>query len=291
MARATSIQALDRSVALLEALAQAGPHGCSLKQLTDAVGLRASTGRTLLASMVEHGLVAQHEQTRRYLLGPLIFELQRQYVARSDLSAVAAPVLRRLWEDTAETVHLATLQGNRRVDIAVLVGPQLLNINPTTLPLTDEPTPLYRTAAGKVLLADAPWPLQQADVPPHVREELDRVREQGYATNVEEEAVGVCGVAAPVRDHSGRTIAALCIGYPSVRHAPEHDARLRAAVMEAAADLSARLGGTAEGDTRTTRIAGGDSEDTTHAHDDGTRETAEPHDQHGITTTGDRHPR
>ena len=242
MARATTIQALDRSVALLEELAQAGPHGCSLKQLTDSVGLRASTGRTLLASMVEHGLVAQNEQTRRYLLGPLVFELERQYVARSDLSAVAAPVLRQLWEDTAETVHLSTLQGNRRVDIAVLVSPQLLNINPTTLPLTGEITPLHRTAAGKVLLADAPWPLQQADVPAHVRAELEQVREQGYATNFEEEAAGVCGVAAPVRDHSGRTVAALCIGYPSVRHDPAHDAMLRSAVMDAAKQLSARLG-------------------------------------------------
>jgi DNA-binding IclR family transcriptional regulator len=242
MARTTSIQALDRSVALLEALSAAGPQGVSLKQLTETVGLRASTGRTLLSSMVEHGLVAQNEQTRRYLLGPLVFELERQYVAQSDLSAVAAPVLRKLWKDTRETVHLAVLQGSRRVDIAVLVSPQLLNINPTTPPSTNEAAPLYRTAAGKVLLAAAPWTARQDDVPANLFEEMDRVREQGYATNFEEEAVGVCGVAAPVHDHSGRTVAALCLGYPSVRHDPAHDAVLRSAVMDAAAELSALLG-------------------------------------------------
>lgn len=249
MAATTSIQAVDRAVALLRALSTAGPDGSSLKQLTTTVGLRASTGRTLLSSMIEHGLVTQDEQTRRYLLGPLVFELQRQYVARSDLSAVAAPVLRKLWADTRETVHLAVLQGHRRVDIAVLVSPQLLNVNPTSIPRTNEASPLYRTAAGKVLLAAAPPNVRQ-DVPHDRLDELDRVRQQGYATNIEEEAVGVCGVAAPVHDHTGRTVAAVCVGYPSVRHDPANDAVLRSAVMDAAAELSERLGAFGETEAR-----------------------------------------
>jgi len=252
----TSVQALDRSVALLDAVADAGGHGTGLVELAERVGLPASTARTLLASLVAHGLVAQAEPHRRYTLGARFFELNRRFVAQSDLSAVAAPVLRSLWERTAETVHLAILHGARRVDISVLVSPQLLRIDPTTSRLTD-PTahPLYRTAAGKVLFAglpradrqtmlrSAPWqepgPLDEAEL----MDRMDEVVRAGYATNLEEEAAGVCGVAAPVVDVSGRTVAALCVGYPSVRHSPDHAARLRDEVVDAARELSRLLGG------------------------------------------------
>ena len=89
----TSVQALDRSVALLDAVADAGGHGTGLVELAERVGLPASTARTLLASLVAHGLIAQAEPHRRYTLGARFFELNRRFVAQSDLSAVAAPVL------------------------------------------------------------------------------------------------------------------------------------------------------------------------------------------------------
>jgi len=254
--RTTAIQALDRSAALLDALAAAGPQGRTLKQLTDAVGLRASTGRTLLSSLVAHGFAAQDPGTRRYLLGSRVFELNRRYLAQADLSAVAAPVLRAVWERTRETVHLAVLQGTRRVDVAVLVSPQLLNINPTSTQLADEATvPLHHTAAGKVLLAGLPPPARAdllARAPWHrgvpdaettaLLAAMDEVRDQGYATNLEEDAPGVCGVAAPVLDHDARTVAALCIGYPSTRHRPAVADELRDVVVAAAGRLSRLLG-------------------------------------------------
>jgi DNA-binding IclR family transcriptional regulator len=255
--RRTSIQAIDRSVAMLEVIAQAGPGGIALKSLSGVLGLHASTARTLLASLVTHGLLRQDEGTRHYFLGPRFFELNRIYLAQTDLSSAASPILRDLWERTNETVHLAILKDTQRVDIAVLVSRQLLNINPTTARFTDEvAVPLYRTAAGKVLFAGvsdeqrermletAPW--QDDGRPPRTREDLAAlvadVRDRGYATNIEEDAPGVCGVAAPVRDHTGETVAAVCIGYPTVRHTPAHDESLRMAVVRAADELSALLG-------------------------------------------------
>jgi DNA-binding IclR family transcriptional regulator len=255
--RRTSIQAIDRSVAMLDGIAQAGPGGIALKTLSGTLGLHASTARTLLASLVTHGLLRQDEGTRHYFLGPRFFELNRIYLAQTDLSSAASPILRDLWERTNETVHLATLKDTQRVDIAVLVSRQLLNINPTTAQFTDEvAVPLYRTAAGKVLFAGlsddsrermlvtAPW--QDDGRSPHTPEDLAAlvadVRTKGYAINDEEDAPGVCGVAAPVRDHTGGTVAAVCIGYPTVRHTPAHDESLRTAVIRAADELSALLG-------------------------------------------------
>ncbi|MQA78884.1 MAG: helix-turn-helix domain-containing protein [Streptosporangiales bacterium] len=255
--RRTPIQAIDRTMALLDVTARAGAAGTSLKALTTAVGLHASTGRTLLASLVAHGLIRQDEGTRHYLLGSRFFDLNRAYLAQSDLSAVAAPVLKDLWEQTRETVHLAVLKDTQRVDIAVLVSPQLLNINPTTTQFTDKSAaPLFRTAAGKVLFAGltdarrermldtAPWRDAVASGPgaDSLRMLVDTVRRQGFATNLEEEAAGVCGVAAPVNDHTDQTVAALCVGYPAARRSRTLDESLRVAVVDAAAELSVLLG-------------------------------------------------
>ncbi|WP_116949418.1 IclR family transcriptional regulator [Jiangella endophytica] len=251
----TAIQAIDRTVALLDVVAGVGSHGIALRDLAQQVGLPSSTARTLLSSLVAHGLVAQHASSRHYLLGSRFFELNRRFVMQTDLSAAAAPVLRTLWERTQETVHLAVFHGYRRVDIAVLVSPQLLTIDPTTARFVDaSATPPYRTAAGKVLFAGLPRPerlsmLRSApwrdDAPPdeaELMDAMDAVATRGFATNLEEEAPGVCGVAAPVRDHTGRTIAAVCAGYPSVRHTDAHAASLRDDVVDAAAELSLMLG-------------------------------------------------
>lgn len=252
------IQVLDRSVALLTVISAAGAGGIALKDLNAAVGLRPSTGRTLLSALITHGLVRQAEGTRHYLLGPTFFDLNRSYLAQSDLASVAAPILRGLWERTNETVHLSVLKDARRTDLSVLVSPQLLNINPTTARFrTGAAVPPYRTAAGKVLfagrsrqeraamLAQELWqdvagatPLSAVEI----QALADEVVAQGWATNLEEEAPGVCGVAAPVIDDGGATVAAMCVGYPSVRHTVAYSDALRAAVVASARELSGLLG-------------------------------------------------
>lgn len=251
----SSIQVIDRVVDILRAIAEAGGHGLALKEVTAAAGLRPSTGRTLLAALATHGLVRQSGAGKAYLLGPAFFELNRSYVAQTDLASAAAPVLQELWQATQETVHLSVLKNGHRVDLSVLVGPQLLNVNPTTAHFQDPyATPPFGTAAGKVLfagltpteraklLADAPWRQAVARTDEEITALAEEIRAQGYATNYEEDAPGVCGVAAPVRDHTGRTVAALCIGYPAVRHSPTHDESLRSTVVAAAEQLSALLG-------------------------------------------------
>lgn len=254
----SQIQALDRSVALLDAVARSGPGGAPLRELCTSVGLHQSTGRTILAALVTHGLVAQDERSRYYRLGARVFTLNQTYLTQTDLTVVSAPVMRGLWEKTAETVHLAVLQGARRVDIAVLVSPQLLNINPSGRAVDASLVPLERTAAGKVLLAglepdelaamrrNADWEYFAAHPRPlteTLQNELREVRTDGYATNVDEGAIGVCGVAAPVWDQSGRAAAALAVGYPVARYSPEYAEAMRKAVCEAAAELSAIMGG------------------------------------------------
>lgn len=251
----TSIQAIDRAIALLDVVAEGGPHGMTLGALAESTRLAPSTARTILSSLVAHGLIAQSGSGRSYTLGSRFFELNRRFAMQADLSTVAAPVLRALWERTNETVHLAVLQGTRRLDLAVLVSLQLLRVDPTSAGYLDaSASPLYKTAAGKVLFAGlartdrlamlrtAAWQDEAPQAPEDLMNDMDEVLAQGFATNLEEEAVGVCGVAAPVHDQSSGTVAAVCLGYPSTRHTPAHADLLRDEVVTAAQEISVLLG-------------------------------------------------
>jgi IclR family acetate operon transcriptional repressor len=116
--------------------------------------------------------------------------------------------------------------------------------------------PLHATSTGKLLLAYAPAaevdaalrrPL--AALTPHtlveaepLREELSRIREQGYATSANELDIGFAAVAAPVYDQTHEVVAALSVGGPILRlHDGDPDI-LVAAVQVAARRISRRLG-------------------------------------------------
>jgi DNA-binding IclR family transcriptional regulator len=73
--------------------------------------------------------------------------------------------------------------------------------------------------------------------------EMERVRQQGYAVNRGEWRESVGGVAAPVRDPSGRVVAALGLSGPIERLRPAACKALSADVIRAAEGVRAVLAG------------------------------------------------
>ena len=83
---------------------------------------------------------------------------------------------------------------------------------------------------------------QTRSLPPRLRAEIKTIAEQGYARDHEEREEGVRCVAAPVRDHTGRAVAAISILAPSIRlTSSKRSAELTRMAIEAAATLSSRL--------------------------------------------------
>jgi DNA-binding IclR family transcriptional regulator len=116
--------------------------------------------------------------------------------------------------------------------------------------------PAHATSTGKVLLAELAEEELQAFLagpllpltpktltdPAALRRELLRVRERGYATGIEELEAGYMAVAVPVRGQGGRVMAALGIGGPRVRLAPERLVEIAKTLVTPAARISERLG-------------------------------------------------
>ena len=218
-----SVQAVDRALDILEALAAAGaPLGVSA--LAQSTGLPVGTIHRLLRTLAGRGFVRQ-EATRDYALGPSLFRVG--HASTRAIAAPARPYLARLVEISGETANLAVLEGDHVVYVAQVPSPHRLRmfaeVGRHVLP--------HSTAVGKVLLADRPADvadgiIRRTGLPAHTPNtisdparfaaELGRVRAAGWAVDDEEEETGVRCFAVPVRD-GGRVIAAMSVSGPAAR--------------------------------------------------------------------------
>jgi DNA-binding IclR family transcriptional regulator len=228
--RITGVGVLDRSVALLELLAD-GPR--PLRWLAEASGLPRPTAHRLLVALEVHGLVVR-DGAGQFRLGPRLTELAFRADPALDLAALAGPVLARLHEATGESVQLYVRSGDKRLCIAARdSGTGLRDSVPVGALL-----PLAAGSGGKVLLAGAADAAQFDSVPPA---ELAAIRERGWAASVAEREPGVASVSAPVLRADGTVAAALCVSGPASRLGQEPGRRLSGLVIAAAAELAKAL--------------------------------------------------
>ncbi|MBC7223827.1 MAG: IclR family transcriptional regulator [Anaerolineae bacterium] len=250
-ARERTIQSVDRAIALLERLADRG-GSASLSDLARDVGLSRSTVHGLLSTLRARGLVVQ-EGNGHYALGIKLFELGSAAVSRLDLRTAAGPILQHLVDQFQETVHLVVGDGLDVVYIDKRESPRSMRI----VSQVGRRLPAYCTAVGKAMLALKPeeeldrllegatlraWTPNTITDKETLRTHLREVRQRGYALDNEEIFEGLCCVGAPIRDHLGQVVAALSVAGPSVRMGPERKEEIIPAVMEAAAEISHRLG-------------------------------------------------
>ncbi len=203
-AHETGRSVLSRAMAVLDAF-DAEHRQLTATQIASRAGLPLSTAHRLLGELVTVGALARAGD--RYVVGHRIWTLGLLAPVQTGLRDVAAPFLQDVYAATEATVHLGVrdgvqvlyldrIAGNRSVPVVSAVGGRL---------------PLHATGVGKVLLAWAPDDVREralADLTrvtaytvTHVgrmREQLRRIREQGYATTSEEMSLGASSIAVPV---------------------------------------------------------------------------------------------
>jgi IclR family acetate operon transcriptional repressor len=74
------------------------------------------------------------------------------------------------------------------------------------------------------------------------RQELEKVRQQGYAVDDEETTVGARCVSAPILGAEGEAIGAISVSGPVTRVGREQVEALAAAVVQAAKSISSAMG-------------------------------------------------
>jgi DNA-binding IclR family transcriptional regulator len=229
----SGVGVIDKSAAILEALAEVGP--ASLADLVDATGLSRPTTHRLAVALAAHGLVGRDEQGR-FRLGVRLAAWGRQAEAEAAAGGLlehATEVLEALRDVTGESAQLYVRDDDHRVCVAAAERPAGLR---DTVPVGARLS-LVAGSGAKVLLAwadPADWP-SGADAAA-----LRTVRTRGWAASVAEREAGVASVSAPIRDRRGTVVAALGVSGPIDRLGRRPGARYAEPVVRSAADLSRR---------------------------------------------------
>ncbi|MCL6614602.1 MAG: IclR family transcriptional regulator [Firmicutes bacterium] len=251
--KARIVQAVDRSLAILEAMAREGGP-MALGEISAEVELTRSTVHRLLATLISRGFVHQDPISGRYFLGLKALEVGASCLTTMDIRLIARPFLRNLARECGETANLAVLDG---LDVVYIDQVETENLIKMRARLGWR-GPAYCTAAGKALLADLPraeverligqrvlkrYTARTITEPERLFEELARIREEGYALDFGEMEPGVRCAAAPIRGHEGPALYAVSVSGPSMRINGERLRRLIVpAVLRAAEAIAKELG-------------------------------------------------
>lgn len=243
------IAALRVAESFLES--QDGEQGVT--EISRRTGLAKDHVFRVLTTLGHRGYIQKDERTRRYRLGHRFLVLGEAYRQRLDLRDEASPILKRLARISGDTAYLFILAGDQALCIDVSVGENIVQSTSTT----GELIPLHIGAGPKVLLAymDAAERsdfLARAELEPYtpktivdvdsLKAELQEIRAQGYCLAVDDYEVGAFAISAPVWDHRSQVIAAISTATPMARDTQTRREELVAWVVEAADELSKKLG-------------------------------------------------
>ena len=214
-----------------------------------ALGLAKSTTSESMSELAELRLLRRASGRGRYRLGWRLFELSQTLLDTTEFRSEARSVMEELVMNWGETVHLAVLNDAQVVYVEKLQPTPTVKIKITR---SGARLPAHCSGVGKVLLAHVEWKyvaelLGSQGMPaltPNtittlegLAEELERVRERGYAYDHEETLIGLCCAAAPIHDFRGTVIAAVSISVPAYRFGPRQD-EYTAAIRNAAQRIS-----------------------------------------------------
>jgi len=244
------VRAVERAMQILSSFdGEHAERGAS--EIAQATGLHKATAYRIIMTLLNGGFLERTPDGERFRLGLRVVELGLGALRDLDFRQAAFPYMQQLVErfqeictlgvfDHGQVLHVEIVHSKHTLTIAARVGRHL---------------PAHCTASGKVLLAFLPpavvEPILNAPLaaytertitsPARLREELEVVRQRGYALDDEEFEVGIRAVAAPIQDIDGNVIAQMSMPGPTNRLTPERIPEIAQALMEAAEAVSGHV--------------------------------------------------
>lgn len=209
----SGIGVLDKVVAILRV---AGEGPVTFRELCERTGISRATAHRLAQGMVVVGLLRRGDDGA-FTPGLALIGLGRAALEAFPLTTVAAPVLRRLRDETGESAQLFVVEEGERLCVAAVDSTHELR----TIVAVGARLPMDVGSAGRVLSGDA--------------------RPGTWIESVGERAPGVASVSAPVCDGDGRILAAVSVSGPIERVTRAPGVRFGVVVVSAAREVESAL--------------------------------------------------
>lgn len=225
----------------------------SLTMMSEMLGVHKSTAYRLAMTLCNEGFLRWDNQKGVFRLGLKVLELSASLIHGIELRNIARPYLEKLQQELGEFIHLGILDDGNVVYIDKIEGKKSIRLYSEI----GKRVPCHCTALGKVLLAD----LSDHEVKNMLKgksfkrytsntiknlhdylDHLEEVREKGYAKDIEEHEPMVHCVAAPVRDYTGKCIAALSVTSIVKRFNQKMIDHYCKCIMEVAQNISEEMG-------------------------------------------------
>ena len=197
-------------------------------EISRRVGIHRTSAYRILSVLADERLIERNERTGKYGLGPLLYTLGCIYVSSKDILRTARPVLTVLNDLTHEVISMSVLDGRNAVFVMKEESKHPIRysqrIGKTFL--------AHSTAMGRALLSDLTdeaidylYPEEKLQkitqktvgTKTDLKVLLEEVRKTGVSINVEGSIDGLEGIASPVKDATGRVVAAISIVIPIFR--------------------------------------------------------------------------
>jgi IclR family transcriptional regulator, acetate operon repressor len=252
-ARDSGVQSVDRALHIIETLAE-DDEGYRLSDLAVRTGLSTSTAHRLLTTLEKRRFVQFDRTCSKWHVGAQSFAVGATFTRRRNFVAQAMPYLRKLRDQTRETANLAVVDDESIIVLTRIESREIMR----SLTKVGGRVAMVASGVGKAVLAtyadeDVSAIIHRHGMPRLTEKsivrasdlfrELATVRACGYAVDDEEARIGLRCVAAVVFNDCSEPLAAISVSGMTSRVTKERLPELGRAVREAAAELTAAIGG------------------------------------------------
>jgi len=256
------INSVDKAITILNCFSLTKPVA-GVGEISKITGFNPSTVSRLLSTLESRGVVEKVDGYGKYQLGYRSYLWGIISQKRNHLASMAKPIMEGLSDEFGEEVSLYILSDRHRVCLERVPSKHQI----ARVGAVGEIYPLHAGASGRVLLAYMLDEKRKAIInsglerftsetitdPTQLEAELSQLRRRGYAVSKAEREPGAFSVVAPVRNADGRVVASLCIAGPLFRLSEEQTEIYTKAVLQAAEQISKRLGCSLQSSERTDR--------------------------------------
>ena len=222
------LNAIEKALAILIAFADSDRE-LGTVEVGELTGIHKATTSRILATMLEYGMVAQNDATKKYNLGPLAYRLgasQASQTIRAFVS-LSRPLIDKLRDRIEESISLEIWTENKTVAcyLAESRNPLRVSMMPADV------LPLHAPAGAKAILSHVSKERLERLLPDEfprmtkntlttkseLLERLEEYNKRGYSIDDEELYPGIYAIGVPIFDHLSKPVAAISAVMPATR--------------------------------------------------------------------------